>query len=153
MFAHLARLHQLVERADDLLDRHLGLVEVRVVEVDVVGAQAAQGRVGGGLDVDAGQPRVLGVLADLGGDHDVGAVAARLDPLADDGLGLAALVARDPRRVRVGRVEEVAAGGRVRVEHGEGLRLVGGPAEDVAAEGEREDLEVGRAKLAKRSHA
>ncbi len=38
----LARLHQLVERADDLLHRHLGLVEVGVVEVDVVGAQAAQ---------------------------------------------------------------------------------------------------------------
>ena len=58
----------------------------------------------------------------------------------------------DPGRVGVGGVDEVAARGGVRVEHGEGLRLVGGPAEDVAAEGEREDLEVGRAELAKRSH-
>ena len=54
--------------------------------------------------VAAGQARVLGVLADLGGDDDVVAVAAGGEPLADDGLGLAALVARRPRPSRTSAV-------------------------------------------------
>ena len=33
--------------------------------------------------------------------------------------------------------------GDVGVEHGEGLLAVGGPAEDVAAEAEAEDVEIG----------
>jgi hypothetical protein len=49
---------------------------VGVVEVDVVGAEAPQGGVGGGLDVGGGQAAELGVLADLRGDDDVRAVAA-----------------------------------------------------------------------------
>ena len=71
------------------------------------------------------------------------AVAARGHPVADDRLRLAARVAGHPRRVGRRRVDEVAAGGRVGVEHGERGRLVGGPAEHVAAEAEREDVESG----------
>src|SRR5262249_49057391 len=41
--------------------------------------------------------------------------------------------------------DEVAAGGGVRVEDFEGLLLVGSPAEDVAAQTEREDVEVAAA--------
>ena len=82
-------------------------------------------------------------FADLGRDDDVVAVAARRQPLADDRLRLAAVVARHPRRVDVGGVDEVAAGRGVGVEHGEGVVAVGGPAEDVAAEAEGEDVEVG----------
>jgi hypothetical protein len=93
---HLARLHQLVERADDLLHRHFRPVEVGVVEVDVVGAEAPEGRVGGGLDGGGRQALELRMLADLGGDHDVRAIAAGPGPLADDGLGLTAGVALEP---------------------------------------------------------
>ena len=72
-----------------------------------------------------------------------------LQPLADDRLGLAALVARDPARVDVGRVDQVEAGLDEGVEQLERGRLVGGPAEDVAAEGERPDLGAGLAEMAR----
>src|SRR5262249_5736863 len=45
--------------------------------------------------------------------------------------------------VDVGGVEEVATRGAVGVEHREGLLAARGPAEDVAAEVEAEDVEVG----------
>ena len=72
--------------------------------------------------VAGARPRRAGQLPDLGRDHDPVAVAARRHPVADDRLRLAAGAALDPPRVRVGRVEEVAAGVRVGVQHGERLR-------------------------------
>ena len=74
--------------------------------------------------------------AHLGGHDDVVAVAALGHPGAHDLLRLAA-------RVQVGGVDEVAAGGRVGVQHGERLVAVGGPAEHVAAQAERVHVEVG----------
>ena len=88
--------------------------------------------------------------ADLGGHDHAVAVAAGGHPAADDRLRLAAGVARRPSASSVGGVDEVAARRRVRVEDGEGLRLVGSPAEDVAAQAEREDVEVG---VCEESHA
>ncbi len=143
--AHLAVLHQLVEGGDDLLDGDALVVEVRVEEVDAVGTEPGQRRVDGALDRTGGQAPVVGVGAGLGGDEDVVPVAAGGEPVADDGLRLAAPVAVDPGGVHVGGVDEVAAGRHVGVQDGEGLLLVGRPAEDVAAEGEREDLEAGGA--------
>lgn len=96
----------------------------------------AQRGLGRRLDVGGRQPLEVGVAADLGGDDDIVAAGTGRQPLADEGLRLTTLVARDPGAVRVGGVDEVAAGRRVRVEDGEGLLLVGRPAEDVAAEGE-----------------
>ncbi|GAB2927732.1 hypothetical protein GCM10027028_28040 [Streptomyces sundarbansensis] len=143
--AHLAVLHQLVEGGDDLLDRNGLVVEVRVEEVDVVGAEPAQRCLCRALDGAGRQAPERGVGTGLGGDDDVGPVGAGGEPLADDGLGLTAPVALDPGGVRVGGVDDVAAGRDVGVQDGEGLFLVRRPAEDVAAEGEGEDLEAGGA--------
>ena len=78
------------------------------------------------------------VRADLGGDHDVVAVAARGHPLADDPLRGAHVRAH----VRVGGVDEVAAGLDVGVEHGERRVAIRGPAEHVPAEAEPEHVQV-----------
>jgi hypothetical protein len=55
-------------------------------------------------------PLAVGLAADFGGQHDVRAVAARGEPVAEYGLGLAALIAGGERRVGIGAVDEVAAG-------------------------------------------
>ena len=76
--AHLAGRHQLGHRADGLLDRHLGVDAVLVVEVDVVDAEPLQaGRRRRGARTRAGRrcrgARVLGVahVAELGGEQDL----------------------------------------------------------------------------------
>src|SRR5699024_3119196 len=72
---------------------------VGIVEVDVIGLQAFQGAVDGGADVGGILSLVIGMIADLRGDDDVVAVAAGGQPGADDGLGFAAGLPRQPRRV------------------------------------------------------
>ena len=67
----------------------------------------------------------------------------RRHPGAQHGLRLAALVAGRPARVDVGGVDEVAAGLDVGVEHRLRRLLVRRPAERVAAETERGDLQPG----------
>src|SRR5690606_31062425 len=62
------------------------------------------------------------------------------------GLRLAARQAGSPRGVGIGRIDGVEAGGGEAVEQLEGARLVGGPAEYVAAEDQRCDVEAGAAK-------
>jgi hypothetical protein len=84
-------------------------------------------------------------MAHLGSDDHRVAVAACRHPLADDGLRLASAIAVDPMRVGVGGIDEVAARVCVGIEHLERRRLVGGPAEDIAAETKRVDEEVGGA--------
>ena len=79
---------------------------------------------------------------DLGGDHDIVAVAPGRVPVADDRLALAPGVARHPVRVAVCRVDEVASAGNKPVEHVERGRLIGRPPENIAAENERENLQV-----------
>jgi hypothetical protein len=54
----------------------------------------------------------------------------------------AAGVARHPARIDVGGVDEIHAGVDPGIEQAEGQRLVDGPAEHVAAEAERRDLEI-----------
>ncbi|KPC74243.1 hypothetical protein ADL26_11585, partial [Thermoactinomyces vulgaris] len=99
---------EVVEGGDGLLERRVRVVEVGVVYVDGVGAEALEGGFGGGFDVRSGEALELGVLGDLGGDEDV-LVAVLGEPGADDGLGLAAGVAGGPGGVGVGGVDEVAA--------------------------------------------
>ena len=137
--AHAAGGDELAEGAERLLERRLRVVVVDVVEVDVVAAQASQRRLGAGEDGFAGETRVR---RDLRRDDDAPAVAARGHPVADDRLRFTARVARHPGRVAGGRVDEVAARGGVGVENFEGGRLIGGPAEHVAAQAEREDLDA-----------
>ena len=142
--ADLARLDQLAEGAERLRQRRVGVVEVGVVEVDRLDPEPAQRVLGGGLWIVSARrlssPASLPTLVAMTNSS---RVAARRQPLADDRLRLAAFVARGARHVDVGGVDEVAAAGDVGVEHGEGLFAVGGPAEDVAAEAEAGDVEVG----------
>ena len=116
-----------------------------VVQVDVVGAQASQGFRAALADRVAGQAPESRESADLGRDDHRPAIAPRLHPGADDLLGLATDMSRCPGRVGICRVDEVAAHVRVRIQDVERRRTVGGPAEDVAAQADREDVEVGAA--------
>src|SRR5205085_10457002 len=88
------------------------------------------------------------VVADLGGDDHLVAAAALPDPAADHGLRFAARVPGRPPRIHVRRVDEVEARVDPRIEQRERGALVGGPAEHVAAEAKRRDLEGRAAQLA-----
>ncbi len=55
--------------------------------------------------------------------------------------GLAALIAGRPRGIHVGRIDEVQPGVDERVENRKRSRFVGGPAEYIAAEHKRRDLQ------------
>src|SRR3546814_3153096 len=71
---------------------------------------------------------------------------ARAQPAADDGLGLAAAVARHPGGVRIGGIDGIEAVLDEGVEDVEAGGLVQGPAEDVAAQDQRGDIKAGAAK-------
>ena len=118
-----------------------------VVEIDAIGLQPAEGVFEPLLDGLRGEAGELRQVAHLRGDDHGVAVAARGHPVADDGLGLAALVARDPVRVGIGGIDEISAGRCVGVKHLEGRGLIGCPAEHIAAEAQRMDDEVGAAEL------
>ena len=150
--ADLALAHERVERAERLVERRPGVVAVRVVEVDAVDAEAGERRVAAGPDALGREARGerRGREPDLRRDDHLVATAALVEPRAEDRLGLAALVPGDPRAVDVRGVDEVAARGAVRVEHGEARVAVGRPAEDVAAEAERVDGQIGRAEASTR---
>src|SRR5690606_21363950 len=144
--AHLAGLHEAGQRLERLLDGRRGIVRVGLVEVDAVGLQPPQR----GLDVLLGLRAADAFLAfhghaDLGRDEHAVALAAAPQPLADDRLRLAALVPGNPGRVRVRGVDEVEAQVDEAVEDREGGGLVGGPAENVATEGEGRGIEAGAA--------
>lgn len=121
--ADLAGLDQLGQGADALLDRHVRVDAVQVVEVDVVGAQVAQGAVGRAADVLGG--RVV---------PDEGAVVGELDPglgghdgrLAAAGQSLAEELLVAEGAVALGGVEEGDAQLQGAVDGGERFGLVGG---------------------------
>ena len=105
---------EVVERPERLLDRRGAVGPVELVEVDAVGAEAAEARFARGDDVvvrqRAGPPRPE---ADLGGDEHV--VAPVADRGAEDLLRL-------PERVHVGGVDQVHAGVEGTVDHQRGRR-------------------------------
>ena len=138
-------------RRQRLLERRRGVVAMRLVEVDVVGLQPLQRVLDGAHDVGpAARPLLIRrhLHAALGGDDHLRAVAAGLEPVADDGLALAAAVAGLPSRIDVGGVDAVEAGADKGVEQRERGLLVRRPAEHVAAEDERRDLQSASAELA-----
>jgi len=149
--AHLAFADQLGVGRKCLLQRRGRVVVVRLVQVDVVGLQPAQRVLHRLPNVGPRQadPAVAHVLADLGGQHDALALAAAPQPLADHRFALAAHVAGHPARVDVGRVHQVEAGVDECVEQRERGRRVRCPAEHVAAEGQRSDLQAAAAERAK----
>jgi hypothetical protein len=111
------------------------------VQVDVLGLQSPQRGFHGADDVPSRESLIVRTrphgAAHLGGEHDALAVAACLHPAADDLLGDTSWIALGPVRVDVGRVDEVAAGFDVRVEHGKRDRLVGRPTELHGAQAQR----------------
>jgi hypothetical protein len=115
---------------------------VRVVEIDVVGAETREARVGRRGDRARGETAELGVLAHLGRDHDIRSVARVRHPSADDRLGLATRIARNPGGVGIGRVDQVSPAGDEGVEHGPRRRLVARPAERVAPESQGKNGEI-----------
>ncbi len=148
--ADVAGLDQLGDRADGLLDRHGGVQPGGAVDVDVVGAQAAQGVGEGGLDrrragVVAEPLAVRAALgAELHADPDVLAVAAA-QRLVDQQLVVA-------HAVEVAGVEQGDAGVEGRVDGRDALGLVGGAVEvrhAHAAEAEGGDRRAGGAELAR----
>src|SRR3546814_9024214 len=93
------------------------------------------------------------VRADLGEQqHAFAHARARAQPAADDGLGLAAAVARHPGGVRIGGIDGIEAVFDEGVEDVEAGGLVQGPAEDVAAQDQRGDLKAGAAKRRSEEH-
>ena len=141
--AHLAGADQVVERAQGLVDRDVGLGAVDLVEVDPVGLEAAQRRFALLDDVAARvalHVRVFGVhhAVDLRGQDDVVAAAVALERLA--GHLFAAADAVD-----IGGIDEVDALIERLVD--DGVRVVGRglAAEHHAAEAEAADLDAGAA--------
>jgi hypothetical protein len=104
--ANLAGSDELAHRADGVLDRHVGVDAVLVVEVDDVDTEPLQRRITRRPDVvrsavhsHAG-PVGAPLVAELGGEYDV--VATARDGLADELLV-------GERAVHVGGVQEAAA--------------------------------------------
>jgi hypothetical protein len=125
--AHLALADQVVERAQRLVDRDAALRAVDLVQVDVVGLQAAEAVLTGLHDVEAGVPPGVGVgvvhlAVDLGRQKHPVPLAALLERHAGHRFRLAA-------PVHVRGVDEVAAGVEEPVDHPARLVLLGLPPE------------------------
>ena len=87
------------------------------------------------------------VLADLGREQHPVTLAAGGQPLADEGFGLVAAVPAHSARIDVGGVDQVKAAVDKSVQQRKRSRLVGGPTENVAAKGQRGDLQAGAAQF------
>jgi len=146
--AHVTGLHELGDRADGLLDRHVRVEPRRPVDVDVVGAQALQ-RVRE-RRLDRRRPRVVSqpapvraaLRAELHADQDVVALGAG-ERIADQHLVV-------PHPVEVARVEQVDARVEGGVDRGDALVAVGRPVQPGhahAPEPERGDGRSGGAEL------
>ena len=120
--AHLALRDQLRDRADGVLDRRVRVDAVLVVQIDVVGAEAAQRTLDRGADVGRAAVQVAWAAAgvrdhaELRGQHHL--VAAALERLADEFLvGV--------RAVDLGGVDERDAEVERAVDGADRLRVVG----------------------------
>src|SRR6185369_11009461 len=143
--AHLPLAYQVVERGQRLVHRRRRVGAVDLVEVDDVGAEAAQAVLHLLLDRLARQAALVRAWADrrphLGGEDDP--LAAVLDRLADDDFGFAVGVA-------VGGVDEVEPGVEGAVDDPDALFVVrvAPGAEHHRAEAERRDFETGLTEVA-----
>ena len=149
--ADLALLDQALIGPERLVERRRHVGPVGEVEIDRVGLKALQRGFRRLLDV-ARLEAFLALAhrrADLGDDNDAAAVPARLHPFADDRLGFAAHIARDPGRIDIGGVDGVEAGRRKAIQHRERGLLVRRPAEHIAAEHERGDGKISASQTAK----
>ncbi len=103
--ADFSGAHEIVERVQRFLDRGEGVKGVQLEEVDVIGAEPAQGRLDRMGQVMAGRADFVrsfaGLEGCLRGDED--SVASALDGLAEDFL-------RQPARIDIGGIEHVEPG-------------------------------------------
>ena len=122
----------------------LGVVYVRLIEVDIIGLQALQRVFHLAQDVGLRKPLLVGreLDADLGRQNYFLAIAAALEPVAEHGLRLAAFVARHPARVHVGGVDEIEPGADKLVQNGERSGLIRRPAKDISAQANGRDFEA-----------
>src|SRR5690242_8463548 len=99
--------------------RCIGIVAMRLVEIDVIGLETFERSLGLAHDPRAGEAFALAgnFRSNLGGDDHLLALAATLEPVADDGLRFAALVAGHPRGISVRGINEVKAGGNESIEN------------------------------------
>jgi hypothetical protein len=141
----LPALEEACECFERFLEGDRGVVEVRLVEIDVVAAEPAERIFGGSDHMGFRKPfaDIFHVAADLRRDQDLMALAARPQPIPYDRLGFAALMSRRPIGISVGGVEHRKAAIDERVENCAGDGFVGGPAEDVTAQHERRTAEAG----------
>src|SRR5438067_4515817 len=107
----LAFAHQLLHRLPDLFPRRGTVDVVHLVEVDVVGVEAAQAGFAGVPDVAGGEAPFVGPVPHLsihlGGQDDLLAPAAALgEPAADDALRVPRTGPVGPAAVAVGRVDQ-----------------------------------------------
>jgi hypothetical protein len=137
--ADFAAVDQVGERGQRFLGVGVGVRSVDLVEVDVVGLQAAQRVLDCGHDPAARGSLLVGIVtcgaAELGREDD--AVTAALERLAHDHFGLA---------VRVGRVDEVDPCVQRLVDDADRVVVVGvadGRAEGQRAERVGADLDAG----------
>ncbi len=79
--AHLAGAHDVIQRADSLLDGGDGIVAMNLVEIDVVQPEALQALIDARQDVPARQADLIDALAEasahLGGHDDLVARATQ----------------------------------------------------------------------------
>ena len=139
--ADLAGAHEVVEGAQGLVDRDLGTRTMDLVEIDVVGLEAAETGLGLFDDVAAGVALGVGVglvhrAVDLGGEENAGALAVAGEGLADDFLAAAA-------GVDVGGVDDVDAGVEGGVDDADGVLEFGAASEVHGPEGEGRNFDAG----------
>ena len=143
--ANFSFANEIGERGDDFLDGRDHVPGVEIVEIDVIGVEAAQRRFERGVNIFAAVAAGVRISrlraeSEFRGDDGLVAKFALGDKFADDLLALSHLVA-------VGGVDEVAAVLDVEVEHFEGELFVGAPApsgaETHSAEAQRADAQAG----------
>src|SRR6266851_678168 len=150
--ACLARLDDIVQRLEGLLDRRFMVPAVDLIEIDVVGAETPEAGVDLHHDGLARQPSAIRPRThpaiDLGGDDDLVATREILDRATEDLLAAA-------ERVAVRRVEEVDAGFKRALDERAAFLLAQRPgmvtlaasAIAHAAEADPGDVEAGAAQL------
>ena len=138
---HQSLADELVERAERLLERHVGVGPVHLVQVDAVGAQPAQAV---GDRFAHPSPRAAAVLRIV--VHRVAELGRQHDSVAAAGEELAEHVLRHAEVVDVGGVDERDAGVERHVEHLPALVAVGvAPrAEHHRSQPERADFDARR---------
>ena len=133
---HLARPHEVVEGAQDLVHRRAEIPHVEIEQVDVVGLHPLEALLDRQHHVLAVVARCVGIAV-LGGQRILGRdhqrIAPALDQLAEQ------LLAAAHAAVEIGGVDEVAAALDVHVDHRPGFFVARSPA--AAADAERHGAE------------